>query len=1128
MTIEFARSLYARLESRRTDSAPNFIAQANARYILFNVNEPRESFPAYRTNLDEGLDGIAFCYLSVGCSLYEKSGIEHIETLKSLEKGGSILEYNHFPVQNRIEESSYFLLISALAFYASGQYSKAFVVMREVEMNTFTGKICAAFLKKDFPRLTDALNEVLLTHDFILQVEDDFRIKNERIRTYLFARAISNLSEYLYTGTTEFREKAYELFSDIMELAEIDHEPSLWWVARLFKLIAKGMADSCVWAIIPPNLGTPQKTPIRELLESLGGISRAQRIEKYLSGLVFRHPHPITELFQSQRKAIEKALQPHGAVICLPTSSGKTRVAELAIFQCLIDSPGAKVLYLAPFRSLAFEVEQTLEKAFEPCGFEVSHLYGGNQFGKVDKMMIQGASVLIATPEKAKAILRADEQTAAQIKLVVVDEGHLIDYTDRYIGHEMFLEELRRRIQINGGKIQLLSAVLPNPEHLAEWIGGNPAHLIKDTWRPSSQRFGLLEFHSNSVSLEWKGIEPSFNSGFVKPIGQTNRAFPNCKREGVAATAVKLMAGGSVLIYVPKANMVKTMAESVLKALELNNLGTFSWHSENDWESFLFSCVECFGENSDLERFAKQGVLCHFGNLPNEIKYFLEKLMRNDKPRIIVATNTLAQGVNLGVSSVIISDVWINPSINLKLTQRDFLNIAGRAGRAFVDSEGKILFAVDRANKVDWYKNMADEYFHANKMEQTTSGLLSYIYYIKLTASKCGIPFDRLLELIAENDFSALSKPEGVTLVAETREFFDKIDDVLLSVQSSFPEEISAEDHFRSSLASIQAQYNHGIVTEDIIGFLRARLKALREKVAPNRDVWKILTTSGLPLQSALALENCYEPVLKIVRRYQVLQNTLENRMKCLIELEAIIQKFPSKQFGETPGSEVLDEIRLAWLSGEQLPKLKGKHDALKICNNYFCFTIPWALNAMARKMQIVEQHDEAAILEELSLSCELGLPTLSSAKVYLAGIRSRQAATELGAILPVEVQESSPRQIEKHLVQETPNLLPNCSEKSRKWLELLNRTRSVRSKSLIKFKPFTLNLKTPISSPILLVKSFGSRLVLCSPDYSEQVPVKNTSDFPFAEIANMQDVYFKEKSGTWIPFCRSPYKRIL
>lgn len=85
--------------------------------------------------------------------------------------------------------------------------------------------------------------------------------------------------------------------------------------------------------------------------------------------------------------ALELALgrQTRGGVVNLRTSAGKTRVAELAILQTLGTHPAAKVLYLAPFRSLAFELERTFAKTLAPLGYVVSHLYGGLRFSAADR-----------------------------------------------------------------------------------------------------------------------------------------------------------------------------------------------------------------------------------------------------------------------------------------------------------------------------------------------------------------------------------------------------------------------------------------------------------------------------------------------------------------------------------------------------------------------------------------------------------------------------------------------------------------------------------------------------------------------------------------------------------------------
>jgi replicative superfamily II helicase len=112
---------------------------------------------------------------------------------------------------------------------------------------------------------------------------------------------------------------------------------------------------------------------------------------------------PVAELWASQRAALPLALNVanNGAVINLRTSAGKTRVEELAILQTLLADPAARVFYLAPFRSLALEVEYTLAASFTDLGYGVSHLYGGARVSAVDTELAAESAITIATPEKA-------------------------------------------------------------------------------------------------------------------------------------------------------------------------------------------------------------------------------------------------------------------------------------------------------------------------------------------------------------------------------------------------------------------------------------------------------------------------------------------------------------------------------------------------------------------------------------------------------------------------------------------------------------------------------------------------------------------------------------------------------
>lgn len=110
----------------------------------------------------------------------------------------------------------------------------------------------------------------------------------------------------------------------------------------------------------------------------------------------------------------------------------------------------------------------------------------------------------------------------------------------------------------------------------------------------------------------------------------------------------------------------------------------------------------------------------------------LERLMRSEKPRVIIATSTLGQGVNLGVSTVIFSTLYQSGN---PITKRDFWNIAGRAGRAFVDHEGKILVAHDITkkdeNKINWERKMISAYLNKSNIDRAESGCLELIRTLK-------------------------------------------------------------------------------------------------------------------------------------------------------------------------------------------------------------------------------------------------------------------------------------------------------------------------------------------------------------------------------------------------------------
>ena len=236
----------------------------------------------------------------------------------------------------------------------------------------------------------------------------------------------------------------------------------------------------------------------------------------------------------------------------------------------------------------------------------------------------------------------------------------------------------------------LLSAVLPNANELAEWIAADSNLVAKSEWKPSLERLGLLLWDGTRVRLQWKSDGDPFNPNFVQKaplgFGRRRNPFPNDKKEAIAATAVRLAQTGTVMIYSAKANAINGLAESVLLALG-EHPNDFDW-DESLWNVFESVCKEELGDSDIVLTAAQKGVICHNNRLPALVRIAIERLMRSKAPLIIIASSTLGQGVNIGISTVIVSTPYFS---NETISNRDFWNICGRAGRAFSDVEGKIL-----------------------------------------------------------------------------------------------------------------------------------------------------------------------------------------------------------------------------------------------------------------------------------------------------------------------------------------------------------------------------------------------------------------------------------------------------
>ncbi len=1110
----------------------NFIAQANARYILFNTAENKENFPPY-TIRDHNLNILAFYYLNIGCVFGEKDDLENAR--EPLEKGASILEYVHGSENNKGRLSNYYGLISALSYYVSFQYSKSYILVSKIESESLISKMISLFLKRNFNELIHTVERIIIDETY----QDKYIAENggemeggDKIYISIIAKSLDTFVKYFQTGDERLLVSAKSNLKLLKEIAELKNEPSIWWVIRLLILISEGFNQVSLW-------------------RALYGFFDIQSdlLQKYIKSLVYLSPRGIYELFITQRKALNKVLDvnDNGCVVAIPTSSGKTRIAEIAILDSFIKKPKGKVLYIAPFRSLAFEIENDLGRVLGNVGITISHLYGGSLFSKLDEMMIEESNVIIATPEKAKAIIRGNRSIANLLSLVIIDEGHLLGANQRLIMNEIFFEELRYFITKNAGRFLLLSAVLPNAEELAHWLTGNQNSLYKDSWRSADERLGILEWTGNQINLHWLGSSQehsSFNNRFIfqeelplKPRQRRAHYFPENKNDAIAATAYKLRNFGTLLLFVGQKRSVFTMAKAYLKCLEVHS-DTENYMDTNslDWKTFELACVETYGENNLWLEFAKKGILCHHGALHSDVRLPMERLMRNGKPRVIIATSTLGQGVNLGVSTVIFTTLYQDGFIS----KRDFWNIAGRAGRAFIDHEAKILVAHDRSNtstfkarrKNEWMQKQIMSYFNKEHMDIASSGILMLVDVLKKITTENDIDFEFLLELISENKLEDIN--EKITGIENA---LDWIDDTLLALHSLHNNDVDKnnfdyewiESFFRNSLAYIQLKNKDSLSEDEFVSFVKARVKGIINRVGTSPDKWYSIINSGIPLNSDLFLEDRLFEIINILEEYK--DDEKSTAIKVAIA-QKIVQAIQDVSVLEENKKEITDEnfdkVISLWINAKPISSLMEFELSEKIISDIFSYKLPWVLNGIAKKIRNLDLEDEAELIEEIALLVETGLPHLKAIKIYQAGIRSRTYANEISDLFEDVVWEKSIKEYRSEILFDKEFFKENVSEKCKEWIDLLSNISNIKSIQVKKIPDFTFG-NAHKSTSVLIAKEIEGKQYLRSPDLSFIQDVSG-GEIDFSEINNISGITFiyNRDEKVWKMNVENPYVSVI
>ncbi len=515
----------------------------------------------------------------------------------------------------------------------------------------------------------------------------------------------------------------------LASLARHSQVPFSAITARICSLVAAEYNQSSVWAALA-RLGRDGADSLKAAYARFGRGA-------------FLNKHSL--VWASQEAGIERLREDASFVLCTPTGSGKTIVAELALIGDLFrdtdpeeivlsDEGGPLALYLVPSRALASEVEARLSADLANVGKEpliVTGLYGGTDWGPTDAWVTRSnPTVLVCTYEKAEALLRFLGPVFLQrVCAVVLDEAHSVQYDgkpddlrvseSRALRLEVLAVRLLRALDGRKYRLIALSAVTAGVEgSLSRWLVGRsdatPAH---STYRSTRQLVGRLECLPGRAFKIYYDLLDRTSLAFGQPddVPYVPQPFsphppsPSCEGGGPLVTLRPYLAWAALQLAKTDASgnrhsvLVSITSNITAYAKSFLTLIEDDWRSETLpeffnppveadtlelWEQCLATAKDYFTEASPEYRLLCHGIVVHHGKMPALMARRLKTVIERGIVRVVLATSTLSEGVNLPVEYILLPDLHRS---NDRLRSQEFLNLVGRAGRPGHGTEGRTL-----------------------------------------------------------------------------------------------------------------------------------------------------------------------------------------------------------------------------------------------------------------------------------------------------------------------------------------------------------------------------------------------------------------------------------------------------
>lgn len=980
--------------------------------------------PPLGTTIETDLAEHGFALLRGAMALRAQAGDSEL-TSKAFERAANAFEAIVRNGDPEAPDRGFRRTIAASAYHLAGFSAVAYSLFNETvdDLNTSPGETAIRHLiLRDFDQLRGFVrewlgNEAHGDEQIAKALRGEEPDVDEVLSTILnttICRALAFFGFALETGEPEPIESARTLLATAVSLAENAVHVPLWWISNLCRHLIDDLWQHSLYQNLPtePPEGAEEKYPdLRRL---------------FISSLYARKISEV-ELWPSQREAARRSTDiKDDLVVALPTSAGKTRVAEIVTLMTL--SSARRVLIVTPLRALSAQTERSFRKTFAPLAFSVSSLYGASGLSAGDEDALRTREIIIATPEKLDFALRSDPSLIADVGLIVLDEGHMIGPSEREIRYETLVQRLLRRADAAERRIVCLSAILPSGDELDDltaWIRSDePGEPVRSDWRPTRQRFGSLTWHGKYALLRLDLNDGGpFLDKFVaeKPaLGKEKNPYPR-RNSHLALFAAWEFASQAkrTLIFSTQANWVESYGKQVVDLRKRGYLNSLL-DDEASIASALEVGKEWLGEDHPAVASLKAGVAIHHGRLPSPFLRELELLLSEGVLKVIVASPTLSQGLNINAAVLLVPVLYRS---GMKIKGEEFANVAGRAGRAFVDVEGLIVHVM--FDRIDWRRREWSKLIASAQARTLKSGLIQIVAEILERLSREGVlDRDDAWEYLA-NAREAWRSPDEEAKVAErlaaaveydaNGDDEDNADDGEESIDeeplSQLVERLDATvfgliealDADRTDLPQLLDKALQGSLWARQIAREGEDVAPLHKKVFEARAelIWKITTAQarrghfamGVGLEAGLIVDAMADKLAELLDQADKAAlsgdiNELVDALGGLSERLLFMRPFIPDKKNALPAN--WKAILHSWVSGEEVSKIGPQN--MRAVEEAFTYRLVWALEAV-RTRRITLGWTPEAVTGGAAAAVETGVPRFMMAMLIRAGLPSRRAA---------------------------------------------------------------------------------------------------------------------------------------